>query len=923
MVMNTDIYHYIIDFFKKKRNLLLVGIILIIIFSSTMVFIFASHPNEYIIEGTVFIDSSPAPSGVDVTIVFSNGKRNDTSGTDEVGRYRIDVSDNIGDVATFFITYNGVVYQGRNHTGDYVNISLSGSNQILSVDLYVDTSNIDFSDTDSDNESDDDNSDDSIDETDTEESDETQDTTNDSDDTNPDDPSDGSDDSDDDNDDTADDSDQGPTDDEDEEEETEDDEESEDEEQESVLLVEKKIWDETTNTWIKDTIVDPTKHISFKITLHYSGEHMIDSIDIVDELPIGLEYMENATIDGILVEPSCDPMNNTLHWHLDNLSFNKTMVITYNCSISKSGSLVNRVTVNATENTTKTFTLNDTATVTVSGDIVIKHHVWDNKTSSWVQEYTTDVGECVQFKISILYNGSFTAQNLTVFETLPSYMDYMGGAMVNGVLNEPNSDNGTLEWDIGSLTSQQVCSILFNVNIAENGTDTTLVRVIGAEDITMKQFNDTSFVRVTGEAPKHTLCMKKVRIGNGSWEKSIHGFVGSIATFNITIFNNGNTTLYNIHVFDTLPPSLTYIPNSTWITHNSLLYHEEPYVDQDQHYLLWSNLNSIIHDYVSPGEHISIYFNTTISSDGLLINTVNVTSTICNECDPLDISAIASINATEPIQELAVKINGPYIERPLVPIYVSANATGGIPPYRYVWDLDEDGVFNDGNTSSVIRQWDEIGNYTLKVQVYDTENQTQTHTSYANISIPPLIVDAGGPYQTFAGDTISFQATATGGMMDYVWSWDFGDGNTSVVKDPIHRYQYPGIYTATVFVTDADNLTKNDTSLVTITEKDILPPIILVEQPINAIYLKNRPIFPFFAPFIFGEIQINVSAVDEGSFVEKIEIYINDILVDVWYDSSISWTWSEQIFGRRKLTIIAYDTLGNFDTFEQMVWKFF
>ena len=124
-------------------------------------------------------------------------------------------------------------------------------------------------------------------------------------------------------------------------------------------------------------------------------------------------------------------------------------------------------------------------------------------------------------------------------------------------------------------------------------------------------------------------------------------------------------------------------------------------------------------------------------------------------------------------------------------------------------------------------------------------------------------------------------------------------------------------------MTDGQNISRNDTALITVREQDTVPPVIDINDPINAIYVKNRPIFPFFTPLIFGEIQINISAVDEESGVEKIELHINDELIGTWYDSSITWTWSERTFGRFKLYVVVYDTAGNWNELEKIVWKFF
>lgn len=48
--------------------------------------------------------------------------------------------------------------------------------------------------------------------------------------------------------------------------------------------------------------------------------------------------------------------------------------------------------------------------------------------------------------------------------------------------------------------------------------------------------------------------------------------------------------------------------------------------------------------------------------------------------------------------------------------------------------------------------------------------------------------------------TVSFTDTTTGGSGFLVWTWDFGDGKSSSLVDPVHTYTSPGTYTVSLTV---------------------------------------------------------------------------------------------------------------------------
>ncbi len=80
-----------------------------------------------------------------------------------------------------------------------------------------------------------------------------------------------------------------------------------------------------------------------------------------------------------------------------------------------------------------------------------------------------------------------------------------------------------------------------------------------------------------------------------------------------------------------------------------------------------------------------------------------------------------------------------------------------------------------------------------------------------------LEVDANGDYEGIVGISIELEGNATGGVEPYNWSWDLGDGNSSLEQNPQHIYEAIGNYTAILTVEDDDGTIASDTAFVNIT----------------------------------------------------------------------------------------------------------
>ena len=910
---------------KNNKIIFLVIVLLLLsalIIASFMLFFNSDDESTKWLRGTVYIDGTPAPAGVNVSVIFANKTISDRDGTNESGMYEIEVTDYEGESFELYVIYQGSMYLGSDEIGNPISMSIT-EDMNDSLDIFVVTSEDD--DDGGDDQSDDDTNDTGDDDTSNDDEDDSSEDgdadDNDTDDSDSDNDSGGDNGSGDDNDNSND----GDTDDNDgsDDGENEDDEPSDDEDDETestYLFVDKSVWQDFESEWDNTESIEIDGTVQFNITVIYNGSNLSE-IQIIDTLPEGLSYDGNATVNGIINEPEINQTSYALEWNLSAISNqNTTLYIEYNTSVEQRNTLQNNVAVNIIKNESDTMTQNDMATVYVFGELNVSKSVKNINETAWNETTTVPLNGMIRFNISIEYNGTYEVENVSIMDKLPNGITYRGNATFNGENSSPYSvdNNRTLFWNQTLLQPDEKINIEFDANISENATLKNTVQVLGNETLG-KQFNIIDIARVTGRAKELFICEKKVK-GNNSWEDSIDAFVGETATFNVTITNLEMNVVTNLAILDTFPSGLKYVNGSSVVYFDNETYGKEPTYYEETNTYMWINFNEDIEDYFKPNDTLTLQYDVIILENGTHHNQVKVNSSLCGTCDPLSGSDSATITATT---EFTVDILVPE------PVYVggevtlSAQVAGGEPPYSYSWDLDEDGEFDDENSSSFTISWNASGEYTISVKVTDNTSEYKEDTVVVNVTVEPLTVDAKGPYSGNPGELISFEGVATGGMGNYTWFWDFGDGNVSTVQEAEHAFSEPDIYYVTVNVSDERNISALDTTTVTINEPDDTAPSIEFESPINAIYIRNRAVFPFFRPLIFGSIEINVSAEDEESSVESIEIYINSKLVKSITGDSCNYTWDETVFGRQTITVKAMNSEGNEKIEEKIVWKFF
>lgn len=138
---------------------------------------------------------------------------------------------------------------------------------------------------------------------------------------------------------------------------------------------------------------------------------------------------------------------------------------------------------------------------------------------------------------------------------------------------------------------------------------------------------------------------------------------------------------------------------------------------------------------------------------------------------------------------------------------------------NYAWN------FGDGSTGSGItasHTYKNPGIYTVTLSVTDDKGAAGTDTAVITIQQvilnKPPVADAGPDQTVIQGKPLSFSAKASYDRDGYIvsYAWDFGDGSTGTGVTATHTYDYPGLYTATLSVTDNKGSAATDIAIVTV-----------------------------------------------------------------------------------------------------------
>jgi outer membrane protein assembly factor BamB len=186
----------------------------------------------------------------------------------------------------------------------------------------------------------------------------------------------------------------------------------------------------------------------------------------------------------------------------------------------------------------------------------------------------------------------------------------------------------------------------------------------------------------------------------------------------------------------------------------------------------------------------------------------------------------------------------------------------------------------------------------------------------------PLKAEANGPYSGYTNMSLQFTGTIYGGIPPYQYNWDFGDGTTSEQRNPTHNYTNTGNYTATFSVTDHEGNQSSDIAAVTITYAH---PSVTITKPINALYIANIKIFsktPL--PIIIGRITVTVDASQQPFGINRVEFYLNNVLMATDTSAPYQWTWTKRsLFQIAEIEVIAYDNILQSSQTYLQVWRFF
>ncbi len=119
-----------------------------------------------------------------------------------------------------------------------------------------------------------------------------------------------------------------------------------------------------------------------------------------------------------------------------------------------------------------------------------------------------------------------------------------------------------------------------------------------------------------------------------------------------------------------------------------------------------------------------------------------------------------------------------------------------VPADRWLWDFGD--VIGSSTAQNPIYAYSDTGTFTIRLTVWNNGCSTTVTKTNLITALPPVSRFTAG----FTCNNKRQVIFTDNSVLPQTWSWDFGDGSTSVLQNPAHTYTAFGNYTVTLTVTN-------------------------------------------------------------------------------------------------------------------------
>jgi uncharacterized repeat protein (TIGR01451 family) len=305
---------------------------------------------------------------------------------------------------------------------------------------------------------------------------------------------------------------------------------------------------------------------TFQVDVTNNGVLTATGVTVQDVFPAGMTFGSIGTVGNPSLPPAgvtvTSTVGNTTTFGLTDLANGATrsFLVIANIPAGTFGNLVNAVTVDGTlpDNNPD----NDQATAMVSipaTDLSIIKTV-ETTTGNPIPPATVQAGQTIVYRLVASNAGPSNATGVTVVDTLPPDVTFVGATINGGPLNQGVVHNaGTVTATIGNLDngSQAVVLITATVNSNAAALVTNQAVVSNTPNTDPNPANNTSSVGVDVTRAVDLAVTKAIVAGNNP------AFGGTV-TYEVTVTNAATSPgdARGFTVIDTLPAGLTFVPGS-------------------------------------------------------------------------------------------------------------------------------------------------------------------------------------------------------------------------------------------------------------------------------------------------------------------------------------------------------------------------